>query len=71
MHSSRMRTAHTLLYGVWAVSLTENPLGKEPSRQRPPWTETQWTETSWTETPRQRPTPDRDPPPCEQNDKQV
>ena len=62
-----MRTARTLLYGVWAVYLTENPLGKEPSRQRAPWTETHWTEThwtetSWTETHRQRPTPDRDPP---------
>ena len=38
MHSSRMRTAHSLLYGGLA---DRDPPGKRPPGQRPhPWTET-------------------------------
>ena len=40
MHSSRMRTAHTLMY-------RGSPSGRpQPPGQRPlPWTDTPWTET--------------------------
>ena len=48
MHSSRMRTDRSLLYGGGLPDRgppgqrppwTETPLDREPSRQRPPWTE--------------------------------
>ena len=55
MHSSRMRTAHSLPYMGGLPDRdpqTETPLdrdppppGQRPLRQRPPWTKTPWTET--------------------------
>ena len=67
MHSSRMRTAHSLPYGV---SMTETPPDRDspltetappPDRDSIPWTETPWTETPQTETPQTETPQDGDP----------
>ena len=62
MHSSRMRTTHTLLYG----GLPDRDL----PGQRPPWTETPLDRDPWAEIPLDRDPPGQRPP-REQNDTQV
>ena len=65
MHSSRMHTAWTLLYGGGGRSpwqrppWTEIPLDRDPPGQRPSWTEPPLTETPLD---REPPSLDRDPP---------
>ena len=66
MHSSRMRTAHSLHYmGEGAILLDRDPPGQRPPR-RDPWTEMPrqrppGQKPPWIETPRQRPPLDGDP----------
>ena len=64
MHSSRMRTAHMLLYGgfPWTetlpgqrLPLTETLLDREPPGQRPPEQRPPWTQTLGQRPPEQRP----------------